>query len=286
MGTHISDVHSHKHRAGHAHAATKPHGRRALPAPITDPVNTGPLYVQGPVVTPKLRRVAVTALTAGSLMAGLGVAHAAAPKEQRKLEAEAPVEPTIEPTVEAAITAPKVELNLEEVAVDTDAVPVVEPEPVVVPEPEPVVVPAKPAAPAVQVEAAPLPKVTQTPVPAAPVAPVANSDRAQRIVNAALAQIGRAQDCTMLVTNSLAAVGINFHGWPHEYYSLGYAVSAADALPGDLIYYANGGGGMAHIAINLGNGRAVHGGYNGNQTIEWTANVPAPATAAQYIRLR
>ena len=43
----------------------------------------------------------------------------------------------------------------------------------------------------------------------------------QRIADAALAQIGVYQDCTMLVTNSLAAVGINFHGAPAAYLSLG-----------------------------------------------------------------
>ena len=38
----------------------------------------------------------------------------------------------------------------------------------------------------------------------------------------------------MLVTNSLAAVGINFHDWPAGYLSLGRTVSAAEAQPGDL----------------------------------------------------
>lgn len=43
----------------------------------------------------------------------------------------------------------------------------------------------------------------------------------QKIADAALAQIGVHQDCTMLVTNSLKAVGINFHGAPSAYLSLG-----------------------------------------------------------------
>jgi peptidoglycan DL-endopeptidase CwlO len=85
--------------------------------------------------------------------------------------------------------------------------------------------------------------------------------------------LGVMQDCTMLVTNSLAAVGINFHDWPAGYLSLGRTVSAAEAQPGDLIYYADGGAGMAHIAVYAGNGQAVHGGYNGNQTVVFSANV-------------
>ena len=36
---------------------------------------------------------------------------------------------------------------------------------------------------------------------------------------------------------------------------------------------ADGGMGMAHIAVYIGNGQAVHGGYNGNQTVVSTVNV-------------
>ena len=55
----------------------------------------------------------------------------------------------------------------------------------------------------------------------------------QRIADAALAQIGVYQDCTMLVTNALAAVGINFHGSPEQYLSLGRITSSPVA--GDII---------------------------------------------------
>ena len=85
------------------------------------------------------------------------------------------------------------------------------------------------------------------------------------IAEAALAQLGRTQDCTMLVTNALAANGIYYHGWPAGYLSLGTVTD--DPQPGDLIYYADGGMGMAHIAVYIGNGQAVHGGYNGSETV-------------------
>lgn len=103
------------------------------------------------------------------------------------------------------------------------------------------------------------------------------------IVNAALAQIGVNQDCTALVSNSLRAVGIYFHDWPSGYLSLGSVVSASEAQPGDLIYYANGGLGMAHIAVYIGNGQAVHGGWHGYTTVIASANV---VPGAVYIRLR
>jgi hypothetical protein len=108
---------------------------------------------------------------------------------------------------------------------------------------------------------------------AQPAAPVQTAGKAPIIAAAALAQLGRYQDCTRLATNSLAAVGIHFHGWPAGYLTLGGRVSAAQAVPGDLIYYANGGMGMAHIAVYIGGGMAVHGGWNGNQTVKFSANV-------------
>jgi cell wall-associated NlpC family hydrolase len=98
------------------------------------------------------------------------------------------------------------------------------------------------------------------------------SGRQAAILAAARAQLGVAQDCTMLVTNSLKAVGINFHDWPAGYLKLGPVTT--NPQPGDLIYYASGSpGGPAHIAVYAGNGKAVHGGFNGNSTVEFSVNV-------------
>ena len=112
---------------------------------------------------------------------------------------------------------------------------------------------------------------------------VASSNKGAAIYQAALAQLGTFQDCTLLVTNALKAVGINFHDWPAGYMSLGTVVPASQAQPGDLIYYANGGLGLAHIAVYAGNGQAIHGGWNGNQTALNTANV---GSGAVYIRVK
>ena len=123
--------------------------------------------------------------------------------------------------------------------------------------------------------------------PAAPVAAAttqaASSNKGAAIYQAALAQLGRYQDCTMLVTNALKAVGINFHDWPAGYMSLGTVVPASQAQPGDLVYYANGGTGLAHIGVYAGNGQAVHGGWLGNQTVLNSANV---GSGAVYIRVK
>ena len=112
---------------------------------------------------------------------------------------------------------------------------------------------------------------------------VASSNKGAAIYQAALAQLGTFQDCTLLVTNALKAVGINFHDWPAGYMSLGTVVPASQAQPGDLVYYANGGMGAAHIGVYAGNGQAIHGGWNGNQTVLNSANL---GSGPVYIRVK
>lgn len=88
---------------------------------------------------------------------------------------------------------------------------------------------------------------------------VEKDDFYDRIAQAAIAQVGVYQDCTMLVTNALKAVGIDFHGWPAEYAQLGSFTD--NPVPGDIIIYSG------HVALYIGNGQAVHGGWLGNQTV-------------------
>ena len=139
---------------------------------------------------------------------------------------------------------------------------------------------AQTPAPAAQTKAATPAPAAQTKA-AATTAPSGSKNAA--IYQAALAQVGRYQDCTMLVTNALKSVGINYHDWPAGYMKLGTQVSASQAQAGDLVYYANGGTGLAHIAVYAGNGQAVHGGWLGNQTVVNTANV---GSGPVYIRVK
>ena len=78
------------------------------------------------------------------------------------------------------------------------------------------------------------------------------------VLSAAYSQLGVGQDCTSLVSNSLAAAGIYFHGWPQQYASLGSWTS--NPVPGDIVVYDT------HVAIYAGGGTAVHGGWNGGTT--------------------
>lgn len=89
---------------------------------------------------------------------------------------------------------------------------------------------------------------------------------AQGIVNAALAQLGVMQDCTALVEKSLRAVGIpagDLGTQIGEYTGLGGTlVTSGDYAPGDVLIWSG-----RHVAVYIGNGQAVHGGFQGNQTV-------------------
>lgn len=103
-----------------------------------------------------------------------------------------------------------------------------------------------------------------------------NSAKRNAVVAAAkqAASVNAQTDCTALVSNSLAAIGVNFHGWPADYQSLGIIVSQSQAQPGDIIYYQSNGFGSSHVAVYIGNGQAVHGGWNGMGTSVFSVNLP------------
>lgn len=100
------------------------------------------------------------------------------------------------------------------------------------------------------------------------------------IANAALAQVGVSQDCVQLVRRSIAAAGLPYSGMG-SLFNLGPTIPMSQASPGDVIYYANGGQGIAHVAIYIGGGRAVHGGWSGYNTV--VAGVNIGGTAPVFI---
>jgi cell wall-associated NlpC family hydrolase len=230
--------------------------------------NTSSLAIIAKAVTENAggvgRQAAVIAAASGLVLTSGVAANAAEVSSQR--EASAPVALEVESAVQAPISAETTAaVTFERPAVESVAAPVVE---------KPAPAPVAEAAPQAQAPApAKVQAAASTAVQAPAPAPAAASGQGAAIAAAAYAQLGVAQDCTMLVTNSLAAVGIHYHGWPAGYLSLGRTVSAAEAQPGDLAYYANGGMGLAHIAVYVGNGMAVHGGWNGGTTALFSVNV-------------
>ncbi|QCO97105.1 NlpC/P60 family protein [Arthrobacter sp. 24S4-2] len=204
------------------------------------------------------RQAAVIAAASGLVLTSGIAANAADTNVQREATSASTLE--VQSSAPANISAASsIAISYEKPAVSTSPAPAVE-------APKPVVE-VQEAAPA----AAPVAAVSAT--VDAPAAPAAASGNGAAIAAAAYAQLGVSQDCTALATNALAAVGINYHGWPAGYLSLGRTVSAAEAQPGDLAYYENGGMGMAHIAVYVGNGQAVHGGWNGGTTALFSVNV-------------
>ena len=234
-----------------------------------------------PVQAAPVARVQAAPVAQTKVAAPAAQTKVAAPAAQTKVAAPAAQTKVAAPAAQTKVAAPAAQTKAAAPAAQTKA-----------------------AAPAAQTKAAtPAPKAetkaaAQTPAPAAPAkaatpAPAAQTKPAATtapsgsknaaIYQAALAQVGRYQDCTMLVTNALKSVGINYHDWPAGYMKLGTQVSASQAQAGDLVYYANGGTGLAHIAVYAGNGQAVHGGWLGNQTVVNTANV---GSGPVYIRVK
>ncbi len=204
------------------------------------------------------RQAAVIAAASGLVLTSGIAANAAEANVQRESTSASALE--VQSSAPATISAASsIAISYEKPAVTTAPAPVVE-------APKPVVEVKEAAASTASTGTAATASVATK-------APAAVSGMGASIAAAAYAQIGVSQDCTMLATNALAAVGVNYHGWPAGYLSLGRTVSAAEAQPGDLAYYQNGGMGMAHIAVYVGNGMAVHGGWNGGTTALHSVNV-------------
>lgn len=92
------------------------------------------------------------------------------------------------------------------------------------------------------------------------------------LISAARSQIGGYMDCTDLVQNSLAAIGLferrdqgGYDLGPMDFARFGTQIAASEARAGDLL--VRGG----HVAIYTGDGfthSAVHGGWGGNSVVE------------------
>lgn len=211
------------------------------------------------------------------------VAKEAVVKEVEKQEEEKNTQEVVETPVDNStdVQAPAEETPVEPVVPET---PVEEPstpetpaEPTTPVEPE---VPSTPETPTTPEE----PVVPETPTePTTPTNPYA--DLNARIAAAAQTLVGvtDGQWCTQVVQQALALAGVSdaYQLWPDQYAGT-YGYYTNDPQPGNLIYYNNGGRGVDHIAIYIGNGLAVHGNYNGRTVIE---SVYIPGGAPQFIQV-
>ena len=120
---------------------------------------------------------------------------------------------------------------------------------------------------------APTPDQTVTPAPEETVTPApeqTTSSLGDRISSSAQGLVGVTDGlwCTQVVQQALANAGVSdaYQLWPDQYQGV-YGYYTDSPLAGDLIYYNNGGRGVDHIAIYIGNGQAVHGNYKGKTVI-------------------
>ena len=120
---------------------------------------------------------------------------------------------------------------------------------------------------------APTPDQTVTPAPEQTTTPAPEqtaSSLGDRISSAAQELVGVTDGlwCTQVVQQALANAGVSdaYQLWPDQYQGV-YGYYTDSPLAGDLIYYNNGGRGVDHIAVYIGNGQAVHGNYNGKTVI-------------------
>ena len=156
------------------------------------------------------------------------------------------------------------------------------------PAPEQTVTPApEQTTPAPEQTVTPAPEQT-TPAPEvqAPAETPATSTLGQRISAEAQKLVGVTDGlwCTQVVQQALANAGVSdaYQLWPDQYAGQ-YGYYTNDPQEGDLLYYNNGGRGVDHIAIYIGNGQAVHGNYEGKTVI--ASAYLSTAASPQFIRV-
>ncbi len=221
------------------------------------------------------RQAAVIAAASGLVLTGSIAAHAAETPVQRDSSPATVAETVSEAPTKVVTALSTATVNFERPAVASVAAPVIEkPAPVVeAPVVQKAAVTTAAATAPVAAQAAVAAPVAAAPVAAAPVAaaPAAGGVNAAMVASA-YAQIGIFQDCTAMVEKALGSAGIPVGDLgPMQFMNYGKVVS--DPQPGDMIVQSG------HVAIYIGNGQAISGGINGNQTgihpISWlTATGP------------
>ena len=161
------------------------------------------------------------------------------------------------------------------------------PEQTETPAPEQTVTPApeQTETPAPEQTVTPAPEQTETPALEQTTTPTATT-LGQRISAEAQKLVGVTDGlwCTQVVQQALANAGVSdaYQLWPDQYCAQ-YGYYTDSPAEGDLIYYNNGGRGVDHIAIYIGNGQAVHGNYDGKTVIAGATS--QYLASPQYIRV-
>ena len=239
--------------------------------------------------TEEATTASVSSNITGEVKETVAIASQEAVKEETEQKAEEVVETPVT-TTEATDTT---ETPAETPAPEQTETPTPEqtvtpaPEQTETPAPEQTVTPApeQTETPAPEQTVTPAPEQTETPAPEQTVTPAA-STLGQRISAEAQKLVGVTDGlwCTQVVQQALANAGVSdaYQLWPDQYAGQ-YGYYTNDPQEGDLLYYNNGGRGVDHIAIYIGNGQAVHGNYEGKTVI--ASAYLSTAASPQFIRV-
>ena len=241
--------------------------------------------------TEKATTASVSSNITGEVKETVATASQEAVKEETEQKAAEVVETPVT-TTEATDTT---ETPAETPALEQTETPA--PEQNVTPAPEQTETPApeQTVTPAPEQTETPAPEQTVTPAPEqttpapevqAPAETPATSTLGQRISAEAQKLVGVTDGlwCTQVVQQALANAGVSdaYQLWPDQYAGQ-YGYYTNDPQEGDLLYYNNGGRGVDHIAIYIGNGQAVHGNYEGKTVI--ASAYLSTAASPQFIRV-
>lgn len=230
---------------------------------------------------------ATTASVSSNITGEVKETVAAASQEAVKEETEQKAAEVVETPVTTTEATDTTETPAETSAPEQTETPA--PEQTETPAPEQNVTPApeQTETPAPEQTVTPAPEQT-TPAPEvqAPAETPATSTLGQRISAEAQKLVGVTDGlwCTQVVQQALANAGVSdaYQLWPDQYAGQ-YGYYTNDPQEGDLLYYNNGGRGVDHIAIYIGNGQAVHGNYEGKTVI--ASAYLSTAASPQFIRV-
>ena len=253
---------------------------------------------------------ATTASVSSNITGEVKETVATASQEAVKEETEQKAEEVVETPVTTTEVTDTTETPAETTAPEQTETPAPEqtvtpaPEQTETPAPEQNVTPApEQTTPAPEQTVTPAPEQTETPTPEQTVTPApeqttpapevqapaetpATSSLGQRISAEAQKLVGVTDGlwCTQVVQQALANAGVSdaYQLWPDQYAGQ-YGYYTNDPQEGDLLYYNNGGRGVDHIAIYIGNGQAVHGNYEGKTVI--ASAYLSTAASPQFIRV-
>ena len=246
---------------------------------------------------------ATTASVSSNITEEVKETVATASQEAVKEETEQKAAEVVETPVTTTEATDTTETPAETPALEQTETPA--PEQTVTPAPEQNVTPApeQTETPAPEQNVTPAPEQTETPAPEQTVTPApeqttpapevqapaetpATSTLGQRISAEAQKLVGVTDGlwCTQVVQQALANAGVSdaYQLWPDQYAGQ-YGYYTNDPQEGDLLYYNNGGRGVDHIAIYIGNGQAVHGNYEGKTVI--ASAYLSTAASPQFIRV-